>query len=207
MNSKILIIEGTSGVGKSYLADALLRRYFSENKKIRSLLHLTQAHTYGPLAIHEDKGLTKEMNKWHLERIYIGLQWFSSSIANEHKAKFFGLIDTLHLTHCVRPGIINWDDVSAFDIRLNQIECKLVFIKAEPATIWDRGIVPRLHEQFIIEYAKKFGDTPEEIYQYFTNEQRKLEVLADRSSLEKIILNAELDFQLNLEKAYHFWLQ
>ena len=43
---------------------------------------------------------------------------------------------------------------------MNQIECKLIFIKVKPATIWDRGIVPRLHEQFMVKYAKKIGDTP-----------------------------------------------
>jgi hypothetical protein len=207
MNSRILIIEGTSGVGKSHLVDALVRKYIEENEKIRSLLHLTQAHTYGPLAVYEDMGLTKEMNKKHLEQVYNALQWFASSLASEHKVKFFCLIDTLHITHCVRPGIVEWKDVSSYDTKLKQIECKLVFIKAKPATIWDRGIAPRLNEQFMLEYAKKFGNNLEEIHQYFVNEQQKLEEIVNESSMEKICLNAEDDFRQNLDETYRFWLQ
>src|SRR5271154_209073 len=102
MHSKILIVEGTLGIGKSTLIDGLLRKYISDNKKIRSLLHLTQANTYGPLVIDEDQNtLTKEMNKVHLNKIYHLLYWFVSSLKNEHKIKFFGMVDTLHLTHCV----------------------------------------------------------------------------------------------------------
>lgn len=94
----------------------------------------------------------------------------------------------------------------AYDIKLNQIECELIFIKAKPAIIWDRGIVPRLHEQFIVEYAKKFGNTPEEIHQCFINEQQKLQVLANKCTLAKIIRKPERDFQQNLNNAYRFWL-
>jgi GTPase SAR1 family protein len=49
---KALLIEGTSGVGKSTLIDALIRRHVnsSTQRKIRSLIHLAQSHTYGPLA-------------------------------------------------------------------------------------------------------------------------------------------------------------
>src|SRR5580693_3955141 len=116
MNARILIVEGTSGIGKSTLIDGLLRKYLKENKKIRSLLHLTQANTYGPLAIDEDQNtLTKEMTKAHLDNIYNLLHWSATSLKKEHKIKFFGIIDTLHLTHCVRPGIIGWNDVRVFD--------------------------------------------------------------------------------------------
>jgi len=107
MNSKILIIGGTSGIGKSHFADALIRKYVNENNKLRSLLHLTQAHTYGPLAMDEDQQtLTKAMNEAHLRRVHDTLQWFVSAVANERKVKFFCLIDTLHLTHCFRPGTL-----------------------------------------------------------------------------------------------------
>jgi predicted GTPase len=47
-----LLIEGTSGIGKSALIDALIRRHVTTAapRKIRGLVHLAQSHTYGPLA-------------------------------------------------------------------------------------------------------------------------------------------------------------
>ena len=207
MNAKILILEGTSGIGKSTLIDALLRKYISENNKIRSFLHLTQANTYGPLAIHEDNStLTKEMNEAHLDNIYNLLNWSVSSLKDEHKVKFFGIVDTLHLTHCVRPGIIDWSDIQEYDTRLKTIECKIIFITAEPQTIWDRGIAPRINEQFITVYAKKFGRNINEIYRYFINEQVQLEKLVAKSCLDKIYISAEDNFEKNIEKSYNFWL-
>jgi len=62
---KALLVEGTSGVGKSTLIDALIRRHVdtASARKIRSLVHLAQSHTYGPLATPEDKGtLTADEN-------------------------------------------------------------------------------------------------------------------------------------------------
>src|SRR5215831_1546758 len=56
--SRLLIVEGTSGVGKSTLIDRLIRRYVAEQpeRRLRTILHLTQAHTYGPIAPDEDLG-------------------------------------------------------------------------------------------------------------------------------------------------------
>ncbi len=207
-NAKILIIEGTSGIGKSTLIDGLIRKYVSENQKLRSLLHLTQAHTYGPLAIYEDQNtLTKGMNMEHLNNIYKILDWSVSSLKYEHRIKFFCIIDTLHLTHCVRPGIIKFTDIEGFDNQLKTLECKLVFIKAESQTIWERGILPRKNEEFILQYGKKFGNTLEEIHQYFIDEQVQLEKLVINSNIRKIYLQAEDTLQANIETAYNFWLQ
>ena len=54
--SRVLLVEGTSGVGKSTLIDRLLRRFVALQppRRLRTLLHLTQAHTYGPRAPLED---------------------------------------------------------------------------------------------------------------------------------------------------------
>ena len=208
MNAKVLIVEGPSGVGKSTLIDAVLRKYVSENKKIRSLLHLTQAHTYGPLATHEDTNtLTKEMNQSHLWQIQKILKWSVASIEEEHKATFFCIIDTLHITHCVRPGVITWADVEDYDFRLKQLDCKVIFLKALPETIWQRGILPRRNERFITNYGQKFGKSPTEIHRYFIGEQERLEQLTLNSQLDTLYLAAEGDIQRAVESAYDFWMQ
>jgi hypothetical protein len=51
--------------------------------------------------------------------------------------------------------------------RLAALGCKLLFLEASADSIWERGIVPRMNEQFIREYAQEFGRTHEEIHQYF----------------------------------------
>lgn len=65
-SSKCLIAEGTSGTGKSPLICALLRRHveLARPPRPRTLVHLAQSHTYGPLASREDSGtLTVEGNQ------------------------------------------------------------------------------------------------------------------------------------------------
>jgi len=105
---KALLVEGTSGVGKSTLIDALIRRHVSaaQPRKIRSLVHLAQSHTYGPLAVAEDQGtLTADENARHLERIVSHLEWLHASVQEHARPWCFVIIDALHLTHCMRPGV------------------------------------------------------------------------------------------------------
>ena len=117
----LLLVEGVAGLGKSTVLDRLLRRHVSgaPERKLRTVLHLTQAHTYGPLVPGEDAGtLTREASLGHLERIVTWLEWLAQTVAAEAVPKCFALVDTLHLTHCVRPGVVAWDDVAAHDRRL-----------------------------------------------------------------------------------------
>src|SRR6185295_15174059 len=81
--SRVLIVEGTSGVGKSTLIDQLIRRYVAGQpaRKLRTILHLTQAHTYGPLAPAEDLGaLTAEQNLEHLDDVVSMIEWHVSAL-------------------------------------------------------------------------------------------------------------------------------
>ena len=206
---RALLVEGTSGVGKSTLIDALLRRQVAAApaRKIRTLVHLAQSHTYGPLAVPEDRGtLTVDENLRHLERIVSHLEWLHASVQEHSKPWCFVVIDTLHLTHCVRPGVVVWEDVAPFDQRLAARGCKLLFLQATAATLWERGIQPRLNEQFIREYARKFGATHEEIHKYFWGEQKTLLRLFARSSMPKLLLDNEDAPEAVLDRAFDFWI-
>ena len=206
---KALLVEGTSGVGKSTLIDALIRSHASSSKprKIRTLVHLAQSHTYGPLAVPEDKGtLTVDDNIRHLERIVSTLEWLHASVQEHSRPWCFVLIDTLHLTHCVRPGVVSWQDVGGFDRRLAALECGLLFLEATAGTIWERGIQPRINDQFILEYAKKFGSTNEEKHGYFVREQQTLAGLFSSSAMPKMALHSDASLEALCDQAKSFWI-
>lgn len=50
----------------------------------------------------------------------------------------FVIIDTLHLTQYVHPGVPSWNDVEPFDARLAAIGCKLAVLNAERDTLRKR---------------------------------------------------------------------
>jgi hypothetical protein len=207
---KSMLVEGTSGVGKSTLIDALIRRHVNGSKprKIRSLIHLAQSHTYGPLALPEDHGtLTVDENVRHLARIVGMIEWLHASVQEHDRPWCFVVVDTLHLTHCARPGVVHWEDVAPFDSRLAAVGCKLLFLEASRSALWKRGIEPRMNEQFIQQYARKFGRSPEEIHEYFIGEQQELVKLFSKSVMPKLLLNDEGDPEDVLDAAYKFWIE
>jgi len=206
---KGLLVEGTSGVGKSTLIDALIRRHVrhAAPRKIRSLVHLAQSHTYGPLAIPEDRGsLTVAENLQHLDRIVSTIEWLHASVQGHSRPWSFVIVDTLHLTHCFRPGVVKWSDVAPIDRRLATLGCKLLMVFSSPETIWQRGIEPRVDQQFLLEYAKKFGQTNEEIHAYFVREQEMLGDLFSRSVMSKLLAHADGSIDRAVDAAYRFWM-
>jgi|HubBroStandDraft_4_1064222.scaffolds.fasta_scaffold249077_2 hypothetical protein len=207
---KGLLVEGTSGGGKSTLIDALIRRHIGRAtpRKIRSLIHLAQSHTYGPLAIPEDRGtLTVAENLQHLDRIVSVIEWFHASVQEHSRPWCFVIVDTLHLTHCVRPGIVRWADVSPIDRRLAALGFKLLMLSSSPQTIWQRGIAPRIDQQFLEEYAQKFGKSHHEIHAYFVREQEMLADLFTDSFMPKLLMPNDGSVDGVLDAAYQFWME
>ena len=209
--SRILIVEGTSGVGKSTLLDGMVRRYVADRppRKLRTLLHLTQAHTYGPLAPAEDAGtLSVQENVQHLEHVVAMLEWYVRALTAESTIKFLALVDTLHVTHCHRPGLVGWEDVRAVDARLARIGARMVFLRASPETIWERSIASRANDQFILGYAQaKLGASLEQIHGYFVDEQERMRRLLELTCIPQLVLDAETDLETNLARAAEFWLR
>ena len=209
--AKILLIEGIPGAGKTTLVKSLLTNYIGQNEKIRTLIYLGQSHTYDPLVSDEENFYAgKEENQIHLEKIFDLLCWHSSVInKNKTNRKGFCVIDTLHITHCFRPGSISWKDVMEYDRQLADINCKLIFLKALPQTILNRSIIPRSKrdELYLSKYQKRYGNSLEKVHEYYMDEQDKMEELIKLSALRKITLHSEETLQTNTDAAYNFCLQ
>ena len=133
------------------------------------------------------------------------MEWLHASVQKHTRPWCFAVIDALHLTHCVRPGVVKWIDVEPFDKRRAAIGCKLLLLEVSPSTIWERGIKPRANDQFILEYARKFGQSEEAIHDYFVKEQEILAELFSRSVMPKLQLNNESESESTVDAAYCLW--
>jgi hypothetical protein len=204
---KALLVEGVPGIGKSTVIDALIRRHANSTapRKIRTLVHLAQSHTYGPLARAEDSGtLTVEQSVAHLERIAGIIEWLHAGVQEHRKPWCFVVIDTLHLTHCLRPGVVEWTDVVPIDRRLAQVGCKLLLLTGTRDTIWRRSIEDRTESQFL-EYARKFGRTDADLHAHFAGEQVKFRGMFERSEMPRISMSNDGDVEDVVDTAYRFW--
>ena len=202
-------MEGVPGVGKSTLLDGLLRRHVAERppRKLRTVLHLTQAHTYGPLAPAEDAGtLGRAEALAHLESVVGLLEWHVRALTAERTPKLFALVDTLHLTHCHRPGVLGWDDVAPLDARLAGIGCRLIFLRAARSTLLERGVLGREGTDFARYAARRWGASSEQLHRGLVEEQRAMEAHLGRTRLVHRVLDVDGPLEGCVEEAYRFWI-
>ncbi|HEX5725014.1 MAG TPA: hypothetical protein VFX98_06085 [Longimicrobiaceae bacterium] len=207
--ARLLLVEGVAGIGKSTVLDHLARRHLAEaeERRIRTLLHLTQAHTYGPLAPAEDAGtLTRAACTAHLERVVGWLEWLAASVRGERQVKCFVLVDTLHLTHCLRPGVVRWSEVEGFDRRLAAAGCRLLLLDGEDETVRERCVAARADTPFIRDYALgRFGGSEAELARHFVRERDAFRELFAASSLPGLRLAAEAPVEETAAAAFDFW--
>lgn len=206
--SRVLLVEGVAGSGKSTLLNALARRYVADAQPVRTFLHLTQAHTYGPLAPAEDAGtLTREQAVTHVADVADRVCWLIDSLTAETKPKLFALVDCLHLTACQRPGAVSFEDLREVDRALARRGVRLLFLRASPETLWDRGIRARRETGFITGYATKFGTSLEEIHAYFVAEQDRMLRDLERSAMEVRVVEVDGPILDYLAQAWDFWVE
>ena len=203
-----LLVEGIPGIGKSTLIDALIRRHVNSAgiRQTRTLVHLCQAHTLGPLASAEDAGtLTVKDNLNHLEHIVRMVEWLYDSVQDHKRQSCFVLIDTLHLTHCLRPGVMTWEDAAAFDHRLARLGCRLIVLKVSSEVTWERSIEARTTWSFLRRYMSKFGRTDEELHRYFIYEQEQFVQMFEKSAMPKLLMPNDDVVESITDVAYKFW--
>jgi deoxyadenosine/deoxycytidine kinase len=204
MNSRMLLVEGTCGTGKSTLIKHLLRRHCLEEEHPRALVHLSQAYTYFPLVSLPASG--KARHRAHLRKILSMLTWENEELTPRKWFTFFVMLDTLHLTQVFRPGTLTWSEMGYVDRRLADWGAHLVFLRARPETLWQRLIVERGGDPlYFSHYQKPYGNSPEAVHAYYVKEQESMEALAKRSRMDTLVLEAEDSLEENLGKAYALW--
>ncbi|MFN8486173.1 MAG: zinc ribbon domain-containing protein [Caldilineaceae bacterium] len=201
------LIEGTAGVGKSTLANRLVHNYMKRTPYINTLLHLGQSHTYAPLDPDNiNASFTAEDHVNYLEQIYDTLSFLSQPPGLIPQPKLACIIETLHLTLAVRPGLLSQPQILAYDQRLAALGCKLIFIKVSPESHWERCIWERRNNGFITKYGAKYGRNLEEIHSYYVAEQRRLLELFEYSSMQKLLVDGESSPETLAEIAFDFWV-
>ena len=117
------------------------------------------------------------------------------------------MVDTLHLTHCLRPGVIRWQHVTTFDTRLAAIGCKLLLLDASDDTIQSRSVVARADTEFIRDYALgRFGRNQSQLVDHFCRERDKFRAMATRSAMMTLTLDAEDTRDELADAASRFWV-
>ena len=188
----LLLVEGIPTSGKSTLIDALVREHVvrAPTRRIGTLVSLTQNHTGGPLVPAEDAGtLTKDETVAHLETVGRHVSWLVETAVQGSMPQPFIVIDTLHITHCVRHEP-DWEDVAQLDTTLAGLGGKLVLLTISPETLWRRLFEGRERAAFRDGYARRFGDSPEAIYRYFLQEQERMKDLCDCSEMQTWVVDA-----------------
>lgn len=178
-----MLVEGTCGAGKTTLARALVARD-------ATIALADQRETYGPIALREDAGtLDDAFNRAHLLGVATRLR--------RH------VVDTLHLTQRVRPGVLSAASFEEVDALLDGI---LVIVQVSPAALWDRVVVGRRGTPFR-RYAAKFGASDAALHDWLCDEQEQIAALASRSRLPVLVVDGEAPAQGTTERVLARLLQ
>ena len=114
------------------------------------------------------------------------LEWLHD--AHDHSSiPSLAVIDTLHFTHCLRPGVVSWSDVEDFD-RLRA-----------------RSIEARVGSQLLGDYARKFGSTKDELLDHFVGEQVEMDRLFMLTDMQAARVCATVDLDTATAAAFDFW--
>jgi hypothetical protein len=201
------LVEGTAGIGKTTLVDNMIRFQMRQNARLNTLVRLGQGHTYHPLAPDDpDSPFAAQDHLAYLERVYQTLSFLAHPGDSSTKPPFMCLIETLHLTLGVRPGLLSETQLHDFDGKLAAIGCKLILIKVTPQALWQRCIWERRKNGFITKYGRKYGSTLQEIHGYYVNEQQRMFELFEHSSMKKLLVNDDASPEVAAERAYRFWV-
>jgi hypothetical protein len=136
------------------------------------------------------------------------LTWLIDTAGHAARTKCVVVVDTLHLTHCLRPGILSWADVGDIDRRLAAIGGRLLLLDAEDETVRQRTVAARFQTEFIQGFALgRFGHTERDLVAHFQRERDRFRTMYANSVLPKLRVAAETPVERIADAALDFWLE
>ena len=204
-----LILEGISGTGKTTILHALTR---SERFIQNSAIVLSEHHTQRVLERKErEEGLVVadnvqllEQHVSYLESLRDRLHQMDWRQNNRTNMRVPYLLERFHFTHVCHYVHMSWPDVEEIDCRLATLNCKVCLLTMDKAMIEQRVI----HERDAAwrNYLRRYGETDEEIVDYYAGQQEMMCDLCAKSALDTLIVDTTgTDISRSTEKIMDFW--
>lgn len=207
-----LILEGICGAGKTTLFRSITRSARFNHRTAPTLIALTEHHTQRVLEEQErNEGLTPADNTSLLDSHVAYLELLNQRLEkmpwrenNRTNMRVCYLLERFHFTHVYHYPHMNWELVQSIDARLAQLNCRLCLLTIDESQFEDRIILGR--DDGWREYLKRYGQTNAEIVAHYTERQRLLIDLCQRSRLPTTILNtSNLSEADALNHVLDFW--
>ena len=155
----ILLVEGTCGAGKTTLSAALARK--------EGVQLLPQRLTYGVVApLEQLRALDDGLNHVLLGRL---IDWLKRTDRPDR----WLVVDSLHLTQWVRPGVLGLSSFASIDKQLARIGARGVLLVVTRETVRQRVIVGRAKTPFRT-YAAKWAPDDAALLARFVAEQETM---------------------------------
>lgn len=171
---KLLLLEGVCGAGKSTVSKAL-QKIGGEHEVVL----LGQNFTYAPIAPAEDTGLLD--NETNARFLGKQIAYLKTLLDTGDEKDRIVVLDTFHITQMIRPGVLSSDNFRIVDAALAELDCRMAFLWIDEETLMQRTIVERRGTGFA-RYVTKFGDSDNEVWEHFCQEQQDMWLVASEVS-------------------------
>jgi thymidylate kinase len=211
-NTSGLILEGICGTGKSTLLQALLNSKNYCEKSFLSSLVLSEHQTQRVLERKEQEvGLNVADNiallDYHisyLESLKARLEYMPWRQSNRTNMRFPFIFERFHFTHVYHYQHMSWEDVEDIDSRLVHLNCKICLLTMSISQFRDRIINSR--DAGWRDYLKRYGNTDEEILDYYEKQQDFYQYLCKKSKLKTFIINTtKMSVEDTVEQVLDYW--
>ncbi len=193
--ANILIVEGTAAVGKTTLCSKLVRSVAARDP-IPSLFSFRQAFTYHPLnPDHPESCRDDSATKQHLDGLL-------NQIRRLATAPSYIVLETLHWTLSLRPGIDDPAWYQRYEAALRDLGARVVLVVADELH-HSRQLEERQGTEFFSTYGRRYGNDTSEVIDYYTREQATFLEVAQQSTLRSLTLDSSSEEAV--EQALRLW--
>lgn len=191
--AKGMIFEGIPATGKSTIIREILKNPKILNRDFMPFFTFGEEITQRVLEAKHNQGkITKEDNLKLLDDILAPLENYQSYYkkrgwVKEDKYHYGFILERFHLTHGIYFNHLGWQEMIKIDERLLKLNAKLCFLKMEKEVMKER-IIDSRGKQWN-NYISRFGNSTQEIIEYYYQQQEKKLRLVEKSKLTSIVVD------------------